>query len=552
MCSGGTGGAASRSFLLDARYAERRSGGYHSGGWLATVATGWLFAAKPQFRNAVSGSPPLKGALLVAQRATEATSASKKPGRLIRLPVAVPAVRRQQNTLYRWMAVTDSVSIVAALLVAHQVCFGPRMPDGDFLLVLAMAPVVTVASHLGCRLYQTYQYTSVEEFRRIILSVTATVMAIVVLSFWSPVPSSRLWIGSAWCFGLVFTGASRRRWHHGIRHRWTSGQLTFDTLIVGTNREAQNLAELLMASKLGYRPLGFVSTGSHDGVVPDGLPMLGAIGGLRQLISQTGASCVFVASTAVGPEDVKNVLKARRLDGVEIRVTANFPGTLSATRFAPQSVGGLLALSVQAVRLTRAQAIAKRAFDVVLSGLGLVLLAPLLVLIALLITLETPGPVLFRQERVGLHRKRFKVLKFRTMVVGAELMLADLAAHNEADGPLFKLRNDPRVTRVGRYLRRYSLDELPQLWNVLIGEMSLVGPRPPLPREVDAYEDWQLDRLEVRPGITGLWQVSGRSELPFDEYVRLDLFYIENWSLAYDLFIVAKTIPMLLAARGAY
>jgi exopolysaccharide biosynthesis polyprenyl glycosylphosphotransferase len=204
------------------------------------------------------------------------------------------------------------------------------------------------------------------------------------------------------------------------------------------------------------------------------------------------------------------------------------------------------------VRLTRAQAIAKRTFDVVLSAAGLVLAAPLLAVTALAVKLETPGPVLFRQERVGLHRQRFKLLKFRTMVVGADRMLADLAVHNEADGPLFKIRNDPRVTRVGRFLRRYSLDELPQLWNVLLGEMSLVGPRPPLPREVDAYEDWQLDRLEVRPGITGLWQVSGRSELPFDEYVRLDLFYIENWSLASDLFILAKTVPMLLAARGAY
>jgi exopolysaccharide biosynthesis polyprenyl glycosylphosphotransferase len=204
------------------------------------------------------------------------------------------------------------------------------------------------------------------------------------------------------------------------------------------------------------------------------------------------------------------------------------------------------------VRLTRAQATAKRAFDVAMSAVGLLLIAPLLAAIALAIKLDTAGPVLFRQERVGLHRRRFKLLKLRTMVVGAETMLADLAVHNEADGPLFKMRNDPRVTRVGRFLRRYSLDELPQLWNVLVGEMSLVGPRPPLPTEVEAYEDWQLDRFEVRPGITGLWQVSGRSDLPFDEYVRLDLFYIENWSLAYDLFIVAKTIPMLLAARGAW
>ena len=366
------------------------------------MATGWL-GSQLNPRNAISGSPPLKGASLVAQRATEATSASKRPGRLIRLPVAVPAVRRQHNTLYRWMAVTDSVCIVAALLVAHQVCFGARMPDGDFLLVLAMAPVVTVASHVGCRLYQTYQYTSVEEFRRIILSVTAAVMGIVVLSFWSPVPSSRLWIGSAWCFGLVFTGASRRSWHHRIRHRWASGQLTFDTLIVGTNSEAQNLAELLAASKLGYRPLGFVSTGSHDGV-PDRLPVLGTIGGLRQLISQTGASCVFVAATAVGPEDVKNVLKARRLDGVEIRVTANFPGTLSATRVAPQSVGGLLALSVHAVRLTRAQAIAKRTFDVVLWPSASPSSRRSCRLMPLLITLETPGRCC-SAERVGLHRR---------------------------------------------------------------------------------------------------------------------------------------------------
>jgi exopolysaccharide biosynthesis polyprenyl glycosylphosphotransferase len=211
-----------------------------------------------------------------------------------------------------------------------------------------------------------------------------------------------------------------------------------------------------------------------------------------------------------------------------------------------------VALSVSAVRLTRAQAIAKRSFDVVASAAGLLFVAPLLAVIALAIRLGGGGPVLFRQERVGLHRQRFKVLKFRTMVTGADLLLEELRDRNEADGPLFKLRDDPRVTRVGRSLRRYSLDELPQLWNVLKGEMSLVGPRPPLPREVEAYEDWQLDRLEVRPGITGLWQVSGRSELPFDEYVRLDLFYIENWSLAYDLFILTKTIPMLLAPRGAF
>jgi exopolysaccharide biosynthesis polyprenyl glycosylphosphotransferase len=491
----------------------------------------------------------------VAQRASQRTGTSEQNVRVISLdplPTGPPSVRRQHHVLYRWMAVTDSICIVAALLLAHQLQFGLAMPTTDFLLVLLMAPFVTVACHLGCRLYHTYRYTSVEEFRRIILSVTSAVMAIVVLSFWSPIPSSRLWIGYSWCFGLLFTGAARRRWHHSIRHRWIAGELTFDTLIVGVNREAQNLAELLQTHTAGYRPLGFVATASSQGAAADGPQVLGSIGGLRQLISQTQASCVFVASSAVNADDVKQVLKARRLDGVEIRVTANFPGTLAATRLIPQSVAGLLALSVSAVRLTRAQSIAKRSFDLAASAVGLLLIAPVLALIAFAIRLDSDGPVLFRQERMGLHRQRFQLLKFRTMVMGAEYMLADLNGRNEADGPLFKMRDDPRVTRVGRFLRRYSLDELPQLWNVLKGEMSLVGPRPPLPREVDAYEDWQLDRLEARPGITGLWQVSGRSELPFDEYVRLDLFYIENWSLSYDLFILAKTIPMLLAARGAY
>ncbi len=491
----------------------------------------------------------------MAQRASAPTRTSEQNVRVISLdavPARAPSIRRQHHVLYRWMAVTDSVCIVAALLFAHQLQFGMVAPTADFLLVLVLAPFVTVTCHLGCRLYQTYQYTSVEEFRRIILSVTAAVMAIVVLSFWSSIPSSRLWIAYSWCFGLLFTGATRRRWHHGIRHRWIAGKLTFDTLIVGTNREAQQLAELLQSSRVGYRPLGFVATASSQGAAAGGLPVLGSIGALRQLIAQTEASCMFVASSAVNAEDVKQVLKARRLDGVEIRVTANFPGNLAATRVIPQSVAGLLALSVSAVRLTRGQAIAKRTFDLAASSVGLLLAAPLLALIALAIRLEGDGPVLFRQERMGLHRQRFRVLKFRTMVVGAEYMLADLKALNEADGPLFKMRQDPRVTRVGRFLRRYSLDELPQLWNVLRGEMSLVGPRPPLPREVEAYEEWQLDRLEVRPGITGLWQVSGRSELSFEDYVRLDLFYVENWSVAYDLFILSKTVPLLVSARGAY
>jgi exopolysaccharide biosynthesis polyprenyl glycosylphosphotransferase len=212
----------------------------------------------------------------------------------------------------------------------------------------------------------------------------------------------------------------------------------------------------------------------------------------------------------------------------------------------------VMTLSVNVLQLTRFQAAAKRACDVAISALGLLVLLPLFAAVAVAVKATSKGPVVFRQERVGLRGRPFTLLKFRTMVAGADRLLDELRGRNEADGPLFKLRKDPRVTRVGAILRRYSIDELPQLWNVLKGEMSLVGPRPPLAGEVALYEEWQHDRLEVRPGITGLWQVSGRSELSFEDYVRLDLFYVENWSIAYDLFILSKTVPLLVSTRGAY
>jgi exopolysaccharide biosynthesis polyprenyl glycosylphosphotransferase len=277
----------------------------------------------------------------------------------------------------------------------------------------------------------------------------------------------------------------------------------------------------------------------------------GSIRDLREVIRETEAECVFVASTAVGVEEMGYIAKAVRLEGVEVRVSATLPEVLSS-RLTVQPVGGLMALSLRPARLTGPQAIAKRISDLIVSSLAIAITMPLWLAVALAVKLGSKGPVLFKQRRVGQRGRPFTILKFRTMIVGAEGMLDDLRGLNEADGPLFKLKSDPRVSRVGRWLRKWSFDEVPQLVNVLRGDMSLVGPRPPLPEEVREYEDWQFDRLEVRPGITGLWQVSGRSDLSFDEYVRLDLFYIENWSLAYDLYIMAKTLPILLTRRGAY
>jgi exopolysaccharide biosynthesis polyprenyl glycosylphosphotransferase len=303
-------------------------------------------------------------------------------------------------------------------------------------------------------------------------------------------------------------------------------------------------------SELGFLPIGFVRSAS-DPIDLDNLAVLGPVSALRALIRGRAADCVFVASSSVTPQEVAQVLKAGRLENVEVRFQANsLP--VRATRIEAQVLNGIMALSVNDLQLTRTQAAVKRTVDLVGSAIGLLLLSPLFAAIALAVKLTSPGPVIFRQERIGLRGEPFTLLKFRTMVAGADRMLDALRHRNEADGPLFKLREDPRVTRVGKLLRHYSLDELPQLVNVLKGEMSLVGPRPPLAHEVARYADWQLDRLEVRPGITGLWQVSGRSELSFDDYVRLDLFYIENWSIIYDLFILAKTVPRLVSATGAY
>ncbi|MCO5993884.1 sugar transferase [Actinoallomurus rhizosphaericola] len=194
---------------------------------------------------------------------------------------------------------------------------------------------------------------------------------------------------------------------------------------------------------------------------------------------------------------------------------------------------------------------AKRAVDLLVGALAMVMSAPLLGVLAIAIKWSSPGPVLFRQERVGRGRRPFTMLKLRTMVDGADRMVAELLARDGTDERFYKFQDDPRITRVGAFLRRWSLDELPQLWNVLRGEMSLVGPRPALASEVRAYAPWQLRRLEVRPGMTGAWQVSGRSELGFDDCVRLDLAYIDGWRLARDVGILIRTAPAVLRRRGA-
>jgi len=225
---------------------------------------------------------------------------------------------------------------------------------------------------------------------------------------------------------------------------------------------------------------------------------------------------------------------------------------MAFSRVAVENLNGIPLLGTREPLLRDWQVFLKRVLDVLMASIVLVVLSPVLLIIAVAIRLDSPGPAIFKQRRVGRGGVEFTCFKFRSMFCDAESRVALLRDQNEATGPLFKMRNDPRRTRVGRILRRFSLDELPQFWNVLRGEMSVIGPRPALPSEVKEYAPWHQRRLEVPPGVTGLWQVSGRSDLTFDEMVLLDVYYIENWSPFLDLRILLKTIPTAILGSGAY
>jgi exopolysaccharide biosynthesis polyprenyl glycosylphosphotransferase len=476
----------------------------------------------------------------------------------VRAPSSAPAagvrpasrVRRDYLWLRSGVALTDCISVASALTLGVAVHHMVSTQVLQVWWLMVLSPVLVLVIFSAFHLYSAQRLSAAEEFRRAMLAVTLVITSIVTMSFWIDAELSRLWIGLTWAIATVFVLSSRYLWRRIIHVSRRRGRLVQRSLIVGANAEAGRIVTEMLRDDLGFVPLGYVCADAWGRPTTD-IPMLGHVDDLGALIAETGADCIFVASSAIRPEHMSQVNKAARRSGIEVRVTANVQEVLS-TRVSPQPLGGLMAFSLRPVGLSGLQAVAKRTFDIASSAIALVVFSPLFIVIAAAVKLTSAGPILFRQERVGYRGRPFTVLKYRTMVADAEERLPELMDRNEATGPLFKMARDPRVTRFGRFLRKTSLDELPQLVNVLRGDMTVVGPRPPLPREVAQYQEWQMARLEVRPGITGLWQVSGRSDLPFEDYVRLDLFYIENWSLAYDLFIIAKTIPTIVSRRGAH
>jgi exopolysaccharide biosynthesis polyprenyl glycosylphosphotransferase len=321
--------------------------------------------------------------------------------------------------------------------------------------------------------------------------------------------------------------------------------------MVGTGERAQELAKMIGESRpAGLRLAGWVETSpASPRRELDGLPVHALAEVPRVLREQVIDEVLF----AVGREELErleDLFLHCEEEGVRTRVALEmFPH--QASQVFVEHLGSVPLLTFSTTPEDELRLFAKRLLDAAGAALLLVLLAPLLALLALLVKLSSTGPVFYRQMRCGLGGRRFVLVKFRSMVADAEQRQAELAALNEADGPVFKMRRDPRVTPVGRWMRRLSLDELPQLWNILKGDMSFVGPRPPLPQEVEKYERWQRRRLRMRPGLTCLWALEGRSALSFARWMELDMTYIDNWSLWLDLKILLKTIPRVLLGRGA-
>jgi exopolysaccharide biosynthesis polyprenyl glycosylphosphotransferase len=363
---------------------------------------------------------------------------------------------------------------------------------------------------------------------------------------------SRLWIVLfglfAWLL-LLWEKVALRLTSRYVRERGLNYRTV---LIVGVSPTALRVVESIEQHRFwGFKILGFVLNEQQPpDDFPERYPILGDMGDIPAIVEQLVVDDVIFAVRRRDLDRLEDLFLALQEQGIRTRFAIDFfPHTRAQAQF--EELDGMPLLTFSTAPSSLLQLLFKRALDVMISGTVLVLSLPVLALIALTLKVGYGGSVLFRQTRCGLNGRRFTLYKFRTMVENAEQQREELLHLNEMDGPVFKLTRDPRVTSLGRWLRKFSIDEIPQLWNVLRGDMSLVGPRPPIPEEVAGYQRWQRRRLSMKPGITCLWQISGRNQVDFESWMQMDLEYIDTWTPLLDLKILLKTIPAVLSGRGA-
>lgn len=408
----------------------------------------------------------------------------------------------------------------------------------------------------GSRSYRVLG-TGAQEYK-LIADASARLFGLVaIIAFLFKIDFARGYILLAFPLGVLVLVFSRWIWRQWLGVKRRHGEFSSRVLLVGSESSTLHLAgELARLPIAGYHVVGAcipnASVGGYLGHT--NVPVFVAIDRLQEAMAETGADTVVIASSEeLSAEKIRQISWSLE-PGRQHLVVAPSLTDVGGPRIHTRPVAGLPLIHVETPRYSGSKQFTKRVFDIMAALLLVACLSPLFVIIAAAVRLTSAGPVFFRQERVGINGARFRMLKFRSMVQDAEDLLEQLKElpREEGNRVLFKMANDPRVTSVGRQLRRFSLDELPQLFNVIGGSMSLVGPRPPLEKEVDAYDPHVHRRFLVKPGITGLWQVSGRSHLTWEDTVRLDLYYVENWSMTGDLIILWRTVRAVLAREGAF
>jgi exopolysaccharide biosynthesis polyprenyl glycosylphosphotransferase len=450
------------------------------------------------------------------------------------------------------------ISVATVLAIRFRVSLPVFPAAGDIVQNTALASVFFVATWMVMLAYfGSYERhvfgAGTEEFKLVVNASFFTAALVATMAFLMQYPLSRGFFVLLFPIGVLMLLLGRLFSRRTIQSLRRAGHFNEKVLLVGSPIYIAEIHKVLAReSWLGYQVIGCLVPGVHSGpkTISSGVPVLGLIEDVRAVVDEVSPDIVFFTAGAV-----KSSTQLRRLAwdledhaDVQIIVAPNVTD-VSSERVRIRPVAGLPLMHLGRSRSQLASNDAKRAFDLVGAITVLAVTWPLLLALMVWVRLHDGGPALFRQTRVGREGVEFTCLKLRSMSVDAEERLAALEAR---DHILFKSTDDPRVTRPGRLIRRFSLDELPQLWNVVRGEMSLVGPRPPLPSEVEQYEDDMLRRLNVLPGMTGLWQVSGRSDLSWEDTVRLDLYYVDNWSMVQDLLILARTVTAVLASRGAY
>ncbi|TFD52137.1 sugar transferase [Cryobacterium frigoriphilum] len=399
------------------------------------------------------------------------------------------------------------------------------------------------------------------EYKRVVNASALTFGLLAITFLVLQVESSRVYFLVAFPLGVLTLSLERWLWRKWLLRQRKFNHYLARAIVVGSRDDVEYVVgQIDEKSGAAYRVVGAaldeVPAGPHAserlGVGDRSIPIVADLAHAAGAAANLGVDTVIVAGHPRGGSTFIRAL-AWELEGTTAELVLSSRLTdVAGPRIHFRPVEGLPLIHVEIPQFEGGKHVLKRALDVVACGASLIALAPLLAVIALLIRFTSPGPVLFAQERVGRDGHTFRMLKFRSMENNAEDNLGKLREDNQGAGLLFKLKDDPRVTRIGRFLRKHSLDELPQIWNVLVGDMSLVGPRPPLPDEVRSYENHVHRRLYIKPGLTGMWQINGRSDLSWEESVRLDLYYVENWSLAGDLMIIWRTFKVVLNPVGAY